>query len=135
MCPAWNDLGRFNRFKWDHRWSKEKRCADQYDADNFTKVHFRPQAWLSAIASIVQSSVISKAHQPFACVAGFAWYGIGIQYNKPHVQASGVVSWRLSRKLATSAERTIDPAQPMTTHGHTGVCECPTGQGGVLIGM
>jgi hypothetical protein len=29
----------------------------------------------------------------------------------------------------TSAERTIDPAQPITTHGHTGVCECPTGQG------
>jgi hypothetical protein len=73
-------------------------------------------------------------HQPFARVAaGLVWYGIGIQYNKPQVHASGVVSWRLSRKLATRAERTIDPAQPMTTQGHAGVCECPTGHGAVLI--
>jgi hypothetical protein len=73
-------------------------------------------------------------HHPFArAAAGCGWYGIGSQYNKPHVQASGVVSWRLSRKLATRAERTIDPAQPMTTHGHAGVCECPTGHGAVLI--
>jgi len=86
-----------------------------------------------------QSHVLSHSrewrgeYQPFARVAaGFAWYGIGIQYSKPHVHASGVVSWRLSRKLATRAERTIDPAQPMTTHGHAGVCECPAGHGTVL---
>jgi hypothetical protein len=27
----------------------------------------------------------------------------------------------------------MDPAQPITTHGHTGVCECPVGQGITLI--
>lgn len=28
----------------------------------------------------------------------------------------------------------MDPAQPITTQGHTGVCACPVGQGIVLIG-
>jgi hypothetical protein len=26
----------------------------------------------------------------------------------------------------------MDPAQPITTHGHTGTCECPGGQGTTL---
>ena len=75
-------------------------------------------------------------YQPFARtvpVAGCGWFGIGTQYSKPQVHASAVVSWRLFQKLAARAERTIDPAQPMTTHGHTGVCECPVGQGTGLI--
>jgi hypothetical protein len=60
------------------------------------------------------------------------WYGIGTQYSKPHVHASAVVSSRWSRKLATRAERTMDPAQPITTHGHAGVCVCPGGQGTIV---
>src|SRR5215469_9716942 len=67
--------------------------------------------------------------QPFVrTAAGLGWYGIGIQYSKPHVQASAVVSSRWSRNPATKAERTIDPAQPITIHGTTGVW-CPVGQG------
>lgn len=27
----------------------------------------------------------------------------------------------------------MDPAQPMTTHGHAEVCACAVGQGGILI--
>jgi PBP1b-binding outer membrane lipoprotein LpoB len=54
-------------------------------------------------------------------LAGCCGYAQGYhQYSKPHVHASGVVSCRLLTALATTAETTIDAAQPTTTHGHAG---------------
>src|SRR5260370_36616291 len=58
------------------------------------------------------------AHQWWRACCGCT--GIGIQYSKPQVQASAVVSCRLSRKLATMPERMIEAGHANAAQNHAG---------------
>jgi hypothetical protein len=59
---------------------------------------------------------------------------MGIQYSKPQVQASGAVNCRLSRKSATTAERTTEAGQPNPAHHQAGTTACSGGGGGIMTG-
>jgi hypothetical protein len=61
--------------------------------------------------------------------AASAYAGFASQNASPHVHASQVVSWRLSRKLATAPERMMDAGQANATQNHARVCDPPTAAG------